>query len=124
MQRQAMRELPPEWQQLMNELRELPQLKLRRTRDREVWAWIYHLLVQQKLGAPYDLMKCSLGTNPSKLPLGKLPQPKRSKSRLRLLLDTVTREYPLRPDETEVDRACRLYDGIRKWRDDRRRLTG
>jgi hypothetical protein len=115
-----MHELPPEWQQLMNELRKLPQRKFRRARDSEVWAWIYHLLVRQKLGAPYDLMTCSLGTNPWKFPEGKLPQPKRTKSQLRLLLDTVMLEYPLSLGETEVDRARRLYEGIRKWRADRR----
>jgi hypothetical protein len=120
-QKHAVRELPAEWQQLMNELPQLPRLKFRRARDTEVWAWIRHLLAHQKLGAPYDLMTCSLGMNPWGFSQGKLQQPKRTKSQLRVLLDTVIREYPLGPDETEVDRARRLYEGIRKWRDDRRR---
>jgi len=73
------RELSPEWRQHFEDMRELPRLKLRKTkethdgketRDREVWNWIYHLLVRQGQGAPYDLMTCPLGTNPWKLPAG------------------------------------------------------
>ena len=97
-----LRELPPEWQQLFSDLRQLPRLKYRRARDREVWGWVYVLLVRQHQGAPYDLRTCKLGANPAN------PNAQPSKV-LRLLTATVAQEYP------GVD-AARLFDAIRHWR--------
>lgn len=119
--RPAQRELSPEWRQHFEDLRDLPRLKLSmaKARDREVWSWIYHLLVRQGQGAPYDLMTCPLGTNPWKLPAGSKP----SNKSLCYLMDTVAQEYPLRDGETDLDRARRLYEAIRQWRKDRQHLT-
>lgn len=39
-QKHARPELSPEWRQHFDELHELPSLKLRKERDREVWSWI------------------------------------------------------------------------------------
>jgi hypothetical protein len=127
-----LRDLPPEWQQLFADMRELPRIKLSMTkaRDRETWGWIYHLLVCQGLGMGaalvscgitrdpnFDLRTCRLGTNPSKYPVGK------PSKLLRYLTATVIQRYPLHDGEAETDRARRLYDAIRLWKR-RDRLTG
>jgi hypothetical protein len=114
-------EMSPEWQEHFKELKALPKVKLSRRRDDEVWSWIYHLLMRQKQGAPSDLMTCKLGRSPWNYPDGKLPA--RASRVLRYLMDTVAQEHPSQPKETEVARARRLFDAIRKWRADRLQLT-
>ena len=112
-QKHAQRELPPEWQQLYEDMRELPTLKFRRDRDHEAWGWIYQLLVRQGQGAPYDLLTCSLGANPAN------PNARPSKM-LRYLVATVAQKYPGFGDNPND--ARRLYDAIRTWRKSRERL--
>lgn len=100
----AWRKLPPEWQQLMDkDMRQLPGLKYRRARDREVWGWL--LLLLEHHGEPY-LRTCRLGANPNERRPNKL---------LQGLVQIVAQEYP---DVT----ARRLFDAIRYWRKARARI--
>lgn len=111
MRKHAQPELSPEWRQHFDELHELPSLKLRKERDREVWSWIYHLLIRQEQGAPYDLETCKLGRSP-----WNHSNVEDLSETLRVLMAAVEQEFPLRDGEGKIDRARRLYEAIRHWR--------
>lgn len=124
-----------EFKSLMAELPELRRLKFRKAREREILNWILYLRMCENVGmgvalvkaglarAPFNLLTCRLGSNPDAM--------LRKPSELLLYLThTVIRKYPLQQPgkrfpkgETELDRARRLYDAIRHWRESRRLLT-
>jgi hypothetical protein len=120
-QKYAQTEPSQEMRQLLDELQDLPGVKGRRARDNEIRSWIYRLRVAEQLGAPFDLLTCPLGANPTN------PNAQPSKT-LRYLMATVRNSYvgPVGQQCPEAlsrpDFACRLYDGIREWRKHRAEL--
>lgn len=95
-----------QWRELAAELRNLPTLRYRRARDREVWGWISHLLVIEGLTGWYDLRTCALGANPANANA-------RPGKMLRALGAVVAEKYPGFGTDRDL---CRLFDAIRHWR--------
>ncbi len=103
MQRHAQRELSPERQQLMDDMRKIPSLRYIKRRDVEIWSWVSELLTAYELGLqPHNPRTCKLGANPAN------DNARPSKVLRDLIATLADRGYP------DVD-ARRLFYAIYNW---------